>query len=112
MISKDDEVMFRDAHDKLTLWLEKWDEFVGVECEWKWYEEIFEKYKKYHAHCSLCERFCKENIICFNCPLKIESKTCLKPGSLFNQAYEHQNKSALIEMIRIVDEAWEKARGE
>jgi hypothetical protein len=115
MISKDDEVMFRDAHDKLTLWLEKWDEFIEIRFKLAWYEITFKKYKKYRAHCSFCERFEKELLhrkVCRGCPLRIKGITCYNNDSLYYKVLHGKDKSALIEMIHIVDEAWEKARGE
>jgi hypothetical protein len=117
MISKDDEVMYRDAHDKLTLWLEKWDEFVEIRYIYapQWYEKTFKKYKKYHDYCSLCNRFGSGSkwSVCSGCPLVVaENKTCFNPIGFFRRAFKEKDKSALIEMIHIIDEAWQKAKGE
>ena len=113
MISKKDKIMFRDAHDKLTLWLRKWDKFVKLNMHYgsELFKKTFKKYKKYFAYCSLCERFQKDAFICPGCPLEIKGLTCHDDNSPFDRAYFHKDKSALIEMIRIVDEAWKKARG-
>jgi hypothetical protein len=109
MISKDDKVMFRDAHDKLTLWLKKWRSFCMAERKKEWYKKTFKKYGKYHSLCSFCERWFP---FCWSCTLFANGASCLAPDSLFSRVYNYQDKESLIEMIRIVDEAWEKARGE
>jgi hypothetical protein len=111
MIPKDDEVMYRDAHDKLTLWLRKWEGFVEAEDKVEWYKKIFKKYKKYYNLCSLCEKYNTDEFECDGCPLKINGKTCGEENSLYDKIFD-ENKSALIKMIRIVNKAWKKAKGE